>query len=134
MSELSEIKGEVYDLRVKVDQLVREQAAANEGLVEPVEIQRGGEGQPFEVAGTPALGKQPVLSAWRKVDAGSDWEQIPMEELYTDDEFTGLAYTQFANNERLWTSFVDGPDAYPWYGLRLTYDYVRAIPAALVVG
>jgi hypothetical protein len=70
----------------------------------------------FSVAGTPGLFKSPQLIGWEKATSSSAWSQMSYDDMITQ------------NPTRLWTSFVDGTDAYPWYGLRLTYDYVRGIP------
>jgi hypothetical protein len=70
-------------------------------------------GSGLAVYGTPKLYKGIFLRGWSKSGSTSEW--VPM------------TVTQEAANEptRLATDFVDGTDAYPWYGLRWTYDYQR---------
>lgn len=67
----------------------------------------------LDVSGTPALYKVPILLGWKKTAAESDWAEMSLAE--------EAAHTP----TRMYTEFVAGTDSYPWYGLRLTWEYPR---------
>jgi len=68
---------------------------------------------PLAIAGTPGLFKVAALVGWEKASAESEWTQMSIEDMISK------------NPTRLWTSFADGTDAYPWKALRPTWEYVR---------
>lgn len=70
-------------------------------------------GGALAVAGTPAPYKGLFLLGWKKTTAEAEWTQM------TSAETTTNAPT------RLWESFIDGVDDYPWCGLRPMWDYPR---------
>ncbi len=74
-------------------------------------IVEGGGG--MNVAGTPELFKVCSLVGWEKASAEADWEQMSIEAMGATPP------------TQMWTEFVHGEDAYPWYGLRPTWDWVR---------
>ena len=73
-----------------------------------------GGGGGLVVYGDPVLYKGIFLRGWVKADAVTDWAAM------TVVQETATPPTRLA------TSFVDGVDAYPWYGLRPTWDWPRA--------
>lgn len=106
-------QADIEFLRSELLRLEAEVRALNDGITEPVEIQGAPENA---AAGTAGLFKcDGVLVGWKKTGESDAWEQMSVADMLT--EFP----------TRLWTEFVHGVDSYPWYGLRKTYDYVRAL-------
>jgi hypothetical protein len=69
----------------------------------------------IKVYGTPGLFKSIQLVGWVKSGPSSDWSIMTYADMVTE------------NPTRLAQSFVDGVDSYPWYGLRMTWDYARGV-------
>lgn len=67
----------------------------------------------MEIAGTPAIYKVVMSMGWKKTSAVANWEQMTAAE------------TASTVPTRLWYTFVDGTDAYPWHAWRPTWDYPR---------
>jgi len=74
-----------------------------------------GGGGGIDVAGTPELFKVCALVGWEKADEESNWEIMSAADMVTH------------NPARMWHTFVDGVDSYPWRALRPTWDWVRAV-------
>ena len=87
-----------------------------------------------DVAGDPGVYKAAYWVPWRKMSESAEWEKIPASELVDEGlGNTGIIYDHFAGDEvKLWNQFEDGVDSYPWYGLRLTWDYLRLPSLELV--